>query len=104
MSLGRILKGSTGPAWTVQVLKADNSPLVITGATITGIMYDREGTGTGITLSNSYSITSGANGQFTYTPQASDVAAYGVYDIYWTVTVGGLAYVVADSIEIAKVP
>ena len=104
MSLGRILKGSTGPAWTVQCLKADNSVLVITGATITGVMYDRLGTGTAITLDNSYSITDGPAGKFTYTPDATDVSLYGFYDIYWTVAVGGINYVFADDIEIGKIP
>lgn len=103
MSLGRILKGSTGPAWTPQVLFQNNQPLIITGATITGTMYDRK-TGAAVPLTNSYSVTDGPNGKFTYTPAASDVANYGVFDIYWDVLVGGLHYVIQDEIEIVKVP
>lgn len=103
MSLGVINKGAVSPPWTVQVLRDDNSPVIITGGTVTGTMYERP-TGSPTALTNSYSITDGPNGTFTYTPSTADVSVYGYYDIYWTVTIGALVYVVKDDIQIRRIP
>jgi hypothetical protein len=92
LALGPIVQGAIRPSWTFTLLQSNNSPLVITGATFTGVLYDKQ-RATALTLTpGNFAISDGANGIFVYTPVSGDVAVPGTYEVEIALTISGNAY------------
>lgn len=87
-----IIQGSTRPTLPVVFVKNDGSPVVITGATLTGKIR-KQGTATATALAGSVSETDGPNGKATLSYAAADVAVFGMILVQITATIAGQTYV-----------
>ena len=88
-----IVAGSTRPALSLQWLKSDGSPLVITGATFAGKMREASSAAmtNDLTVGN-FAITDAALGKFTYSWAAADTAVGGYWLVQVTVTIASQTY------------
>jgi hypothetical protein len=68
--------------------KADGSPFPLTGATISMKMQGTDGTVK--TCAGTWTIDDAANGKAHYAWQAADVNTAGTWQLYITITIGGL--------------
>ena len=91
VSADPIIQGTTRPSLPIQWLRSDNTPLPITGATITGRMRHTV-TGETKDLAGSFSITDGPNGRCTYSWVESDTNTPGNWVVRLTATISGQTY------------
>ena len=94
--LGPIVQGSTRPVWTLTVIQSSNAALNITGATFSGVLYDKS-TSTAIVLGGAFSISDAAGGIFVYTPVAADTAQPGLFEVEFKVTIATNPYYLRTS-------
>jgi hypothetical protein len=91
MALGPMIQGQTRPSWTITIKQSNNSPLDITGATVTGVLYDKVRTST-VTLTGVFTITDGSNGVFVYSPAAADTVTPGVFEVEFKLVISTQIY------------
>lgn len=87
-----IIAGTTRPALSLQWLKSDGSPLVITGATFAGKMREASSAAMTVILAGSFAITDAALGKFTYSWASADTTTAGHWLVRITVTISGQIY------------
>lgn len=87
-----IIQGSTRPTLPVVFVKNDGSPVVITGATLTGKIR-KQGTATSAVLAGSISVTDGPNGKAVLAYASADVAVFGMFLVQITALISGQTYV-----------
>ncbi|MHB1318369.1 MAG: hypothetical protein ACYCYF_07120, partial [Anaerolineae bacterium] len=87
-----IVVGSTRPALSLQWLKSDGSPLVLTGAAWAGKMREQSSAALAVTLGGSFAVTDAANGKFTYSWVTADTATAGMWLVQVTATISTQTY------------
>lgn len=86
-----MIQGQTRPSWTITIKQSNNSPLDVTGATVTGVLYDKQRAAS-VTLGGAFAITDGANGVFVYSPVAADTATPGVFEVEFKLVISTQTY------------
>lgn len=87
-----IIQGSTRPSLPLKLEKDDGSPVVITGATMTGKIR-KMGTATSSVLAGTITVTDGTLGEATLAYAAADVALAGTFVVQITATLSGQTYI-----------
>lgn len=78
--------GATGSPFAPQFLYGDGTPVNLTGATISMVMFDGYTAKTG---AGTWTIDDAANGKAHYTYDAADVAKDADWQLIITITIGG---------------
>lgn len=86
MALADAVQGATHTPQRITWLDTDNTPLNLTGATVTGKIRDAAGTSRSIT--GTLTIVTAASGIFSWTYSAADVETAGEYNVQFTATYG----------------
>ena len=84
-SLETMVEGATRPSQLITWLDSEESPIDLTGATITGCIQDLT-TGTVRAVTGFLIVTNPTAGQFRWDYSADDVQADGVYVVQFTAT------------------
>lgn len=98
--LGPIRAGQTRPSWVVEILKSDNDPLDISGATFAGALVNLRTSQVKALTTGNYGIDDASNGKFSYSPDADEVDESGLWEFRTELTISGETYMVALPIEI----
>lgn len=86
MALASAIVGALRPSQVITWLRGDDTPEVLTGATLTGKIRDTAG---GVrNIAGTLTVTDGANGAFRWDYHADDVASAGNYTVQFTATFG----------------
>lgn len=87
MALANAVAGATRPSQVITWQREDGNPEILTGATLTGKLYNKR---TGVTqaIAGDLSVTDAANGVFTWDYDAADVATAGEYSVQFTAAFG----------------
>lgn len=85
MALAAAVAGATRPSQTITWARADGTPEVLDGATLTGKIRDRY-TGATRAIAGALTVTNGAGGVFRWDYAAGDVLAAGPFDVQFTAT------------------
>lgn len=83
MALPSAVRGGLRPSLLIQWAARDGEPLNLSGAIITASIRDRV-TGEVAPSAGVFVVTDAANGWFRWDFDASDVAATGVFDVWFT--------------------
>lgn len=86
MALADAVQGATHTPQRITWLDTDDTPLNLTGATITGKIQDSGGTTRAIT--GTLSVVTAASGIFSWTYSTADVATAGRYQVQFIATYG----------------
>jgi hypothetical protein len=87
-----IIQGSTRPTLPLAFVKNDGTPVVLTGATITGRMR-KQGSSITTDLAGTISVTDGPSGKATLAYDAADVAQFGMFLVQVTAVIAGQTYI-----------
>lgn len=86
MALADAVAGALRPSQIITWVRADGTAEDLTGATLSGVLYDRRSRQSRA-IAGTLNITSATAGQFRWDYAAGDVVA-GVYDVQFTATFG----------------
>lgn len=85
MALVNAIQGATRPSQSITWTRGNDTPEVLTGATLTGVIQNKQ-TLLSRAIAGTLTVTNGANGVFTWDYAAGDVATAGHFNVQFTAT------------------